>query len=325
MAERDTSAFLSETLFHFLGNASADVCFEVFRSIVARGLLLTVGNKSGELDKFSFGGAGSKNESFEVMQQARVCFTDIPEDKLAHHCQNYGRFALGFSRKTIIAWGGSQVIYVPNRANSGSLQEAMTSTLYGLHRAALLVEAFNSLMTGGLRAVVSPALSVPDDLPLTVGNTTLTGKQRDEYIEHARQSIYRVLSFAKEMSSPDVDDFRYLYEREWRIVAGARLPAQDPYRPLTQDEIVEFGCKCPRWKNPLTTDAALLAKYPHNSALERFLFFNGLNGISVSKQIDTILVPDNEMQNRVTEHIRQNADKFRSDGPMIRVLPAVTD
>jgi hypothetical protein len=56
---------------------------------------------------------GEAREQLDVMQHARVRFTDIPEKMLSAHCQEYGRFGVGFSRKTILKWGGNPVLYFP--------------------------------------------------------------------------------------------------------------------------------------------------------------------------------------------------------------------
>jgi Putative abortive phage resistance protein AbiGi, antitoxin len=120
--------FLRETLFHFLGSGDNEK-FDVFDSIVRRGLLMTVGNKEGRLDRFSVNMSSGVPESFEVMQHARVCFTDIPQRMLSAHCEEYGKFGIGFSRKAILAWGGNPVIYLPNYPASGTLEDSMGTML----------------------------------------------------------------------------------------------------------------------------------------------------------------------------------------------------
>ena len=91
------AGFLGETLFHFLGTGEDESLFDIFDSIVRRGLLMTVGNKDGKLDRFPVQ-TDRGVELLEVMQYARVCFTDIPEEMLASHCEHYGKFGFGFSR-----------------------------------------------------------------------------------------------------------------------------------------------------------------------------------------------------------------------------------
>jgi len=304
-------AFLGETLFYFFESSSEDATFEIFDSIVRRGLLMTIGNKEGKLDRFMLDVGGGNTESVEVMQQARVCFTDIPEDKLANHGNAYGRFGLGFSRSKIISWGGNPVIYMPNHAASGTLQDGMSSTLYGLHRAALLVEGFHSLLTGGFGN---------NDVPLTINGHTLSGHDRDAYVQHARHSIYRILSFVKEMSSQLTDDYHYLYEREWRIVAGVHIAGCDPCRVLTAEEKAELGRKRAHWSDALSADASIVAKYPHTSVLDFFRFLNGLAGETVSQAIEAILVPDKALRTRIEDYVTNHPDRFCRSRPAVRVF-----
>jgi hypothetical protein len=108
-SQRD--AYLGETLYHFIGKGSDDDLLDVFDSIDRRGLLMTVGDKNGTLDRLSFDGVDNTVVTYEIMQKARVCFTDIPRDKLYDHSGEYGKFGVGFSRKTIISWGGNPVFF----------------------------------------------------------------------------------------------------------------------------------------------------------------------------------------------------------------------
>ena len=68
-----TSGYLSEVLYHFFPD------FEVFTSIVKRGLLCSQGNKR-KLDRFAVTLKEEGVKYFEVWQHPRVCFTDIPEE-----------------------------------------------------------------------------------------------------------------------------------------------------------------------------------------------------------------------------------------------------
>lgn len=90
-----------EMLFHCWQHANLQQAYEQFDSIMKRGLLLTV--NTSQLDSFKFV-VGDGLEYMDVMQKARVCFTEIPLHLLGTH--SYGHFAIGFGRKTIIDWGG---------------------------------------------------------------------------------------------------------------------------------------------------------------------------------------------------------------------------
>jgi Putative abortive phage resistance protein AbiGi, antitoxin len=118
VSQSQRDAYLGEILYHFIGTGSDDDLMDIFDLIVRRGLLMTVGDKNGTLDRLSFDAADNTVVTYEIMQKARVCFTDIPRDKLYDHSGEYGKFGIGFSRKTIICWGGNPVFYVPNHIDS---------------------------------------------------------------------------------------------------------------------------------------------------------------------------------------------------------------
>jgi hypothetical protein len=105
--------YIGTTLYHFLPNA-----FDIFISIMKRGLLCSVGNK-GRLDKFEVLLQAGRI-AFDIWQHPRVCFTDIPRDHLRVHAERYGKFALGFSRNTILNWNGGPVWYMNNHVSSHS-------------------------------------------------------------------------------------------------------------------------------------------------------------------------------------------------------------
>jgi hypothetical protein len=291
--------FLGQTLFHFLGTGADEQLFQIFDSIVRRGLLLTVGNKEGKLDRFSVHMVGGAIESFEVMQHARVCFTDIPEEMLSAHCQEYGMFGLGFSCETILAWGGNPVFYLPNHPTAATLENSMGGMLYNLHRVPLLLSELRSCLA-------------PENPSSTV-----------DYINQAEQSLRRMWGFVKEMSSQKANDYRYLYEREWRIVDGVMLGHEvDSTRELSDDEIRELATKCERWTKPLDMSESMSRRYPHKHMLQFFRFFNGLSRKTVSQAIEVVLVPSDALKRRVLKYIETYPDRFRSPNPVVRVFGA---
>lgn len=303
---RATDEFLSETLFHFLGHGDDDRLLGVFDSIVRRGFLLTVGNKQGKLDQFHVSLQNGKTETLELMQRAKVCFTDIPERHLSSHSQEYGRFGVGFARKTIIDWGGSDVVYLPNHAAPDTLATTMGSVLYLQHRIPLLLAA--------LEACLAPA-----DAPLTINETTLRGEARKSYIDQARHGLLHLWSFVKEMSGKE-DDYRYLYEREWRIVEGGVHNGKETSRALTNDEARELAATCPRWNEPIEMSPENAARYPHKHAHQFFQWFNGLPELTVAQGITVILVPSESVLARVREYIDMNPGRFGSAKPDVRLF-----
>ena len=111
----NTSDYLSDTLFHFWGKGMDEQGqLKVFDSVIQNGLLLTCGNKD-FIDQFQYYRYSSKQvERIRLKQWARVCFTEVPRDKLSIIQEKFGSFGIGFSRKIILQWGGCPVWYLPN-------------------------------------------------------------------------------------------------------------------------------------------------------------------------------------------------------------------
>jgi hypothetical protein len=304
------AAFLGETLFHFLGSGEDQKLFDIFDSIARRGLLMTVGNKDGKLDRFSVSMTGGITESFEVMQPARVCFTDIHEKLLSEHCEHYGKFGIGFARETILSWGGNPVVYLPNHPAPATLEGTMGTMLYCLHRVPLLMAALRACMALG-------------NAPLNISKTTLVGVDRDAYINQADFSLRRMWAFVKEMSSQDKNDYQYLYEREWRIVDGAVMPGCEITRALLEEEVKELAAKRERWSKPLDIrDQNISHQYSNTPMLSLFRYFNGLPGRTVSQAIDRILVPNDTLKQRVLEYMEAHPNRFQKPKPIVHVFGA---
>jgi hypothetical protein len=71
---------------------------------------------------------------------------------------------------------------------------------------------------------------------------------------------------------------------------------------------------------PLSTDPTILNKYPHDSMMDFFRFFDGLPDRTVSQAIDVILVPNRALRERVTDFVSRNPQRFRATGPAIRIF-----
>jgi hypothetical protein len=129
-----------ELLFHCWPHEDRPRAYGQFESIINRGLLLTI--NSSQLDTFRFL-AGDGLERLEVMQKARVCFTEIPLHLLGTH--TYGQFAIGFSRKTVIDWGGLPAWYLPNHPGNETLKELAAEIIRGLHASAIAIDNFQAI------------------------------------------------------------------------------------------------------------------------------------------------------------------------------------
>ncbi len=310
MSTSPPNSYLGERLFHFWSDKDRDTAFAIFASIVERGLLLSRGNR-GLIDWFPYRRGDGNIAHKAIIQNARVCFTDIPEDKLQSHCTRYGRCGLGFSRRTILSWGGVPVWYCPNHIETGTLQDHGSAHLYGFGEAVQIL-------------AVVPDLLKQSGIPMTQGDQNLSYEQATVVIDRAVHSLIRIGSFFKEMSTKEADDHRYLYEREWRIVRGVSSRSTgDPFRKLTAAEKEELTKAVPEWGKPMQSDDPRLnSNLPKDSPLiDSFWFFKGIPGRqTVSQMVEVITVPDASFGHRVSNYIADNPARFSPRGPEIRVL-----
>jgi hypothetical protein len=315
-------AHTGELLFHCWQHENRQRAYKQFESIINRGLLLTI--NSSQLDSFAFLTGGGL-ERLEVMQKARVCFTEIPIRLLRTH--DYGHFAIGFSRKAIIDWGGLPAWYLPNHPGNETLKELAAEIIRGLHASAIANDNFQALARD-----LPPILKqhIPEQflsrtfeivLNFTHG-TPLQGEALQSWLERNKQVMYHILSYIKEMSPIDTEDYRYLGEREWRIVAGARLGGE-VCRMLTDDEKMELGQIQPRWLEELkSSDINVQVRYQPSRIIDHFRFFNGIRSAPISKMIDTVLVPDNSAKRWVQKYVKENTLLFTPGRPRIRLFPS---
>ncbi len=302
-ARAEREAYLGETLYHFLGHGSTKELMYIFDSIVRRGLLMTVGDKNGNLDRLAYEIAPQRNYSYELMQKSRVCFTDIPRNKLSSHSGEYGRFAIGFSRKTIISWGGNPVLYVPNHVDS-PLTSVIGAMIDGVCYSAACLDVLENA----------------GDLQIIMGTYEFVGQERREFLSRCRNSIKHLMAFVKQMSHNDTNDYSYLYEREWRIVGGLAVNGQEIARKLTPDEKTELCEKQSRWRQPLEVVGTPFFHKEHTAMIDLFMLFNGVGESTVAKNIEHILVPSVQMQDSVNRYMIEHAHMFADVPPTLSLL-----
>jgi hypothetical protein len=140
----------------------------------------------------------------------------------------------------------------------------------------------------------------------------LSGEALQKWLERNKQVMYQILSNVKEMSPTDIEDYRYLNEREWRVVAGAGFQGSEVCRVLTDQEKSELGTLRPAWLEELrSTDINIQIRYPSARIIDHFRFFNGISGKTVSQMIDVILVPDWRAKREVGKYIKQHPSAFK--------------
>jgi Putative abortive phage resistance protein AbiGi, antitoxin len=312
-------AYLGETLYHFIGKSSDDDLMYIFDSIARRGLLMTIGDKNGNLDRFFVEAAGNTVAPYEIMQKARVCFTDIPKSKLQDQSGEYGKFGIGFSRKTIISWGGNPVLYVPNHLD-GPVTLVMGGLLHGLFKAASGIDILQHYCSGGLNNMIAPNTMGADDIPLLFNGEALRGENRRAYLNLGRDSIEHLLALVKQMSHNESNDYSYLYEREWRIVTGISINGKALARKLTPDEKAELCGKRNRWRRPLELREKPLYYQEHGAMIDLFRMFNGFGDTTVAKGITDIVVPDGGIKERVVDYIAEHPHMFAGPAPEVSIL-----
>ena len=227
-------------LYHFWSHADIAKARSILQSVFKNGLLLTTNTST--LDSFRID-RGAGVVPMEVMQHPRVCFTDMPFDFLPIHGENYGKYGVGFKRETIVDWGGLPVWYLPNHWSSSSLKAVGPAIVNGLHAAKDAANHFEAIAKGLIEK------NIPVSVQYTAG-PTITGDQLVRELRTTAATIYNVLSFVKEMSPSNEENYKYLHEREWRIIAGFELPGQpSPFRvptPAEKDLLCELK---PAWRD----------------------------------------------------------------------------
>jgi hypothetical protein len=308
-------SFLSERLYHFFARNDESTGVAVFKSITENGFLLTVANQTGGADEFIF---GTPNGPIvvHVEQLARVCFTDIPEDKLEAHSDeaDYGMFALGFSRRTIVSWAGSPVWYLPNTGTS-DLADAAGVLIQYLRFGRDALKVLQMLYQ---HPNCQPTLNFADGAALLPADVI-----HRSYL--ADGCIARALSFVKEMSprnSPE-KEFEYLYEREWRIVDGLKIREKDVCQRLSPPLRSALLKVRPEWGGPVKSKGdTFKSPYFSQPMIDHFRLFNGLDSINdtVAKAIVDILVPTAQAKREIEIYISANSDRFANPPPIVRIF-----
>jgi hypothetical protein len=251
-----------------------------------------------------------------VMQRVRICFTDIPLDLLVTHGAAYGRYGIGFSRETIVGWGGCPAWYLPNHHGGDTLKDGGPVIVNGLHAAMVALDSFHAVVAETEKLFETGKLNQRFFTQNFTHGKSLVGADLTKWIAHGRNTIDRALSFIKEMSPPDAEDFRYLYEREWRIVEGLAILGNNPCRVLSDNEKRELCSQNKNWKKPPSVnDINILARHPKAPMIDSFRIFNGaLPNERVSQKIVTVLVPTEDERAFVQKLIEKTRKHSRRVG-----------
>jgi abortive phage resistance protein AbiGi (putative antitoxin) len=318
-----TGEHTGSVLFHCWRHDPPERARAILSSIVRNGFLLTTTNR-GALDGFVVRDGENHLRRIEVMQRARICFTDIPIDLLAIHGASYGRYGVGFSRDTIVSWGGCPAWYLPNHHGGDTLKDNGPVLVNGLHAAMVALESFQAVVNETERLFKSGQLKEHFFTQRFTHGKALAGDALVSWLSYAKNCVDRALSFVKEMSPSDSEDFRYLYEREWRIVEGFQIQGKDPFRLLTDVEKTELCSANPNWAKPAAvSDINVQMRYPSAPIVDSFRYFNGWPSENerVSHKIDVVLVPNDDEKAVVQRLISEASQLFKAQGPEVMVFP----
>lgn len=152
----------------------------------------------------------------------------------------------------------------------------------------------------------------------------LRGPSLIDWITQSENSLRRTLSFVKELSPRDVEDFRYLYEREWRIVDGLAFRDKIVFRPLTDVEKAALCYVRSSWGEKIKSDDInVQLRYGDTRLVDHFRYFNGIDH-PISQSIEVILVPDDAARCRVQSYVDAHRSAFHSDGPRVLLFPSTS-
>ena len=243
------------------------------------------------------------------------------------HTHGYGHFGLGFSRSTLVDWGACPAWYLPNHPGNASLKESGAEVIRGLHASAVALDNMRAIVRDVPPALKQhiPVQYLSRDFDFSVRfshGPALAGQSLIDWITRSELSLRRTLSFVKELSPADVEDFRYLYEREWRIVDGIQLKATEVFRTLTDAEKAALCYLRPSWGEKVRSDDInVQLRYGETRAVDHFRYFNGIDE-PVSAKIEVILVPDLKAKRDVQTYLSAHRKAFGGNMPRIELFPS---
>lgn len=230
--------YLSDELFHFVGNGHPDdheANFETLLKILRSGCIscnppeIGWGKTTLTLER----GQSLLNET--LIRGQITCYCDIPRDLLGRHTAKYGLFGVGLHRLQLARYGARPVLYVP-----------MSSTDHlGIYGATLLrdieakFEAFMEHLYEENRTdeYTRNMTSIPSDSGDTI--RAMRGLLEKDF-----------LAFIKPYNAElEPDDINYFYsEREWRRLGGflfnihdiTSIVVKSGYRVKLQDAIPDY-------------------------------------------------------------------------------------
>lgn len=212
--------YISDELFHFVGNGRPDDDEDNFQTLVK---ILTSRCISSNPPEVGWGQLKvTVDREMSLLNQRLVysditCYCDIPRKTLARHVAKYGSFGVGFHRVDMARKGARPVLYVP-----------MTSHDWGSPYGATLLKDIEAKFEGFLSQLYDP---IEEEEP----------SENSRYLTRVPEAPQEAIFALHDLLTKDfmayikpydaelsVDDINYFYaEREWRRLGGLMFELAD--------------------------------------------------------------------------------------------------
>ena len=198
----------------------------ILSSILESGLLVTP-----ELISFNESLEDGTSSAEAVIQQKRICFTELPPKELPSHAETFGTFALEWDLQTLRQMGACPVFYVPIVGSSGEdLSGVGAAMLTRLGEAQTILERLQSLAEAVVGMDPSQSLSVTKDGKVVAETRATAGAAADllAMLQHGTQPVSAILAslqstfgfFYPTENLEYTGLMAYYRQREWRILGN---------------------------------------------------------------------------------------------------------
>jgi hypothetical protein len=165
-----------------------------------------------------------------ILQQKRMCFTELSPAEVPLHAETFGPFALEWEIVTFRQIGGCPVFYVPLVANAGDLSGLGASILMRLGDAQTILERLHELAEAVRSMEPNRLLNVTKNGEVVASTRATAGAAADllAFVEQGTQPVTAVLDALRATlglfyPTENLDYtglMGYYRQREWRLVAN---------------------------------------------------------------------------------------------------------
>lgn len=248
-----------------------------------------------------------------ALRQSRMCFTELSRPEVVAHSETFGPFSVELTIDSLRSLGALPVIYMPQHlkddrrfsAVGASVVAEVNDVKYTINQLRQLFQLTDAEYM--LNVAAKGATSVAEDCMLTLQNVDPSGQVVAAYqiaLKDVRNLLsyigYRnapfdlmvgVLSHLQSLFYPTDDEIHdrqmeYYRQREWRLVNGLAVNAQQQCRPLTQSERSIVSSTNPVFWNREFTD-----KEGTSRRIDEAFVLGSYEGRHISEVISTVIVP----------------------------------